>query len=141
MTEHDNAELLRRYMQEVWDERNPTAVERFVDPSFRRHISPTLPPLNTQEQVVRLKGLRTAFPDVTLELADVAVSGDVVAFRSTLRGTHRGELLGIPPTGKQVTVGLVDMWRVLNGRVVEQWGGPDMFDLLRQLGATFDVAP
>ena len=141
MSERDNAELLRRYIQEVWDEGNPAAVERFVDPSFRRHIAPTLPPLNLEEQVVRLQGLRTAFPDVTLELADVAAYGDLVAFRSTMRGTHRGELLGIPPTGEQVTVALVDMWRVSGGRVVEQWGGPDMFDLLRQLGATFDVAP
>ena len=141
MSERDNAELLRRYMHEVWEEGNPAAVERFADPSFRRHIAPRLPSLNLEDQVARLKGLRSAFPDVSLELDDVAVSGDIVAFRSTMRGTHRGELLGVPPTGRQVTVSLVDMWRVSGGRVVEQWGGPDMFDLLRQLGATFGVAP
>jgi predicted ester cyclase len=55
-------------------------------------------------------------------------------------GTHHGELMGIAPTGKQVTVGLVDMIRVEDGKFVEQWGGPDLFDLLRQLGAVFSIA-
>ena len=53
-----------------------------------------------------------------------------------MRGTHQGEFLGIAPTGKEVTVSLPDMVRIENGKFVEQWGGPDLFDLIRQLGAS-----
>ncbi|MDP8929056.1 MAG: ester cyclase [Actinomycetota bacterium] len=51
-------------------------------------------------------------------------------------GTHEGDFLGVAATGRRVEVNLVDLWRIADGRIVEQWGGPDTFDLLRQLGAT-----
>lgn len=72
-----------------------------------------------------------------LTVEEVTAENDRVAFRSVIRGTHLGEFAGISPTGKQVVVGLLDVIRIENGRVVEQWGGPDLFDLFRQLGATF----
>jgi predicted ester cyclase len=56
-----------------------------------------------------------------------------------MRGTHQGEFLGIPPTGKQVTVGLVDVIHIENGKFVEQWGGPDLLDLVQQLGGEISV--
>ena len=136
MSEIDSRELLERYFVEVWERGNPDAVEEFAAETFQRHTSPGVEPLDRSAQIERLKRFRTAFPDITIEVEDVVVSDDLIAFRSTMRGTHRDEFLGIPPTGKQVTVGLVDMVRVAGGRFVEQWGGPDMLDLLRQLGAT-----
>jgi predicted ester cyclase len=84
----------------------------------------------------RLATMRSAFPDAALTVEDVVAAGDRVAFRSTLRGTHRGEFMGIPPTGRQFTIGLVDIIRIEDGKFVEQWGGPDMLGLLQQLGAT-----
>ena len=71
--------------------------------------------------------------------ATYTAEGDRIAFRSTMRGTHRGEFLGIPPTGIQVTVGLLDVIRIENGKFVEQWGGPDLLDLVQQLGAEISV--
>jgi predicted ester cyclase len=130
---------LRRYVEEVWNAANPAGVELFVDPRYWRHTSPTAPPLDVPGQIERLKGFRKAFPDVTITVEDILAEGDLVAFRSTMRGTHSGEFLGIPPTGKAITVGLVDVIRVADGKFMEQWGGPDLFDLLRQLGATFQV--
>lgn len=56
-----------------------------------------------------------------------------------MRGTHRGTFRGIPPTGKQVRVRLLDMVRVEDGKFVEQWGGPDLLDLLQQLGAVVSL--
>lgn len=131
--------LLDRYIAGVWDEANPEAVERFASESYRRHTSPGAEPLDRNEQVARLKGFRAAFPDITIEVEDVVADGDLLAFRSTMRGTHRGEILGIAPTGRQVAVGLVDMVRIEDGQFVEQWGGPDMLDLVRQLGAKFEA--
>lgn len=107
----------------------------FLSPGYARHTSPTLPPLDLEGQIERLHGFRQAFPDITIEVDDVMVEGDCIAFRSTMRGTHKGEFAGIPPTGRHVTAGLVDMIRIEDGRFAEQWGGPDVFDMLQQLGA------
>ncbi len=96
-------------------------------------MTASLPPLDRGAQRDRLEGFRTAFPDVTIELEDVVAEDDRVAFRSTMRGTHLGEFLGIGPTGRTVEVGLVDIIRIQDGRFAEQWGGPDLFDLVGQL--------
>lgn len=76
---------------------------------------------------------RAAFPDIALTVDDVLIDGDRIAFRSTLRGTHLGPFRGFEPTGRPVTVSLVDIVRVENDQFVEQWGGPDLLDLLRQI--------
>lgn len=125
--------LLRSYIQEVWVEGRPDAAVEFLDDDYRRHVSPTRPPLGRAEQIELLKGFRTAFPDISIEVEDVIATGDRLAFRSVMRGTHRAPFLGIAPTGQQVEVSLLDIWRIRRGKVVEQWGGPDTYDLTRQL--------
>lgn len=139
MTAGDNEKLLERYVREVWEKGNPEAVTRFASEDFRRHGRPETEPLDLAGQIERLNGFRAAFPDITIEVDDVISSDTHICFRSTMRGTHEGDLMGIPPTGRQVTVQLVDMIRVEGGRFAEQWGGPDMLDLLRQLGATIQI--
>lgn len=136
MASTDNERLLEQYILEVWGKGNPDAVALFAAEDFRRHNRPGTEPLDLAGQIERLKGFRAAFPDVTIEVDDVVASESQIAFRSTMRGTHQGKLMGIPPTGRQVTVQLVDMIRVEGGKFAEQWGGPDMLDLVRQLGAT-----
>ncbi len=78
---------------------------------------------------------RAAFPDLTGTIEDMVAEGDKVAVRATMRGTHQGELLGIPPTGRQVTVTLIDINRIEAGTFVERWAETDMLGLLHQLGA------
>ena len=134
MSDEQNKALLHRYMQEVWDKENPAAVDDFLAPTYIRHRSPTLPPLTREGQKQLLTGFRSAFPDVSITIEEVIAERDKVAFRSTMRGTHRGEFMGISPTGCEVTVSLLDVVRIENGKFVEQWGGPDTYDLLKQLG-------
>lgn len=140
MSVSENKALLRRYVREVWEKQNPAAVKEFLASNYRRHASPDAAPLNLNDQVQRLIGFRTAFPDIQIVVEEVIAEGDLIAFRSTMRGTHKGEFFGIAPTGRQVTVGLIDVIRVKDSKFVEQWGGPDLFDLLRQLGVEFSVA-
>jgi steroid delta-isomerase-like uncharacterized protein len=137
MSVAENKLLLDRYITEVWDKGNVDAIRAFLSPAFHRHVSPLLPPLDLADQIERISGFRDAFPDVALTVEEVTAEDDRVAFRSTMRGTHLGEFGGMPPTGKQVTVGLLDVIRIEGGQFVEQWGGPDLFDLLRQLGVTY----
>ena len=133
MSAEKNKALLHRYIEEVWDKENPAAVDDFLAPTYRRHRSPSNPPLTLQQQKNLLAGFRAAFPDVKITIEDVVSEGDKIAFRSTMRGTHLGEFLGIAPTGREVIVGLLDVIRVHDGKFVEQWGGPDIYDLLQQL--------
>lgn len=139
MSPEANKALLRRYIEDVWDKKNPTAVDEYLAPNYRRYRSPTAEPLTRDEQKQLLTRFRSAFPDIQLTVEELIAEGNSVAFRSTIRGTHQGELLGITPTGKHVTVGLVDMIRIENGKFVEQWGGPDLLDLLQQLGAEISL--
>lgn len=133
MSTEANEELLARYVREVWEKGDLDALEQFLSPDFKRHVSPTLPPLDRKGQIERLRGFRSAFPDITLTVEDVVAGDDRVAFRSTIRGTHRGQLAGMAATQKEITVTLVDIVRIEGGLFAEQWGGPDMSDLFRQL--------
>jgi steroid delta-isomerase-like uncharacterized protein len=118
----ENKALLRRYMKEVWEEQNPAAVDDFLAPNDRRHRSATTEPLTRDGQKRLLVQFRAVFPDIQITVEEVIAEDDRIAFRSTMRGTHRGEFLGIPPTGKQVTVGLVDVIHIESGKFAEQWG-------------------
>jgi len=129
------------YLDRVWGQRDLAALHELLDPEYRRHISPTVEPLTIEGQRARLGAMQAAFPDASIELGTFVVDGDIVAFQSVMRGTHRGAIRGLPPTGRRFTVHLVDMVRLRDGRLLEHWGGPDMLDLLTQLGATVQPAP
>jgi predicted ester cyclase len=75
-----------------------------------------------------------AFPDFDWIIEDMVGEGDKVVFRSTFRGTHKGDLADIAPTGKKVDITLMQIARIVNGRVVEFWHYPDELGLMRQLG-------
>ena len=96
----------------------------------------------TADQPSRLAGVasfmvdwRAAFPDLEIAIEDLVAEGDTVAVRSTLRGTHWGELLGVPATGRRVAVGGMELYRLANGRIAERWAAIDIAGLLRQIGA------
>jgi steroid delta-isomerase-like uncharacterized protein len=77
----------------------------------------------------------TAFPDLQTTIEDLIAEGDKVAIRQTWRGTHKGNFLGIPPTGKQVTFTSNEFYRVADGELAEEWVELDMLGLMQQLGA------
>jgi len=82
------------------------------------------------------QALRAAFPDLHATIEEMVAEGDKVAVRGVIRGTHQGELMGMPPTGKAVTMALTDINRIAGGQLAERWGEADMLGLLQQLGAT-----
>lgn len=77
-----------------------------------------------------------AFPDLLMAQADSVTEGDKIAFRWMMSGTHKGEFMGVAPTGKLVTVMGMDIVRILDGEVLEYWGEFDVMNMLRQLGVT-----
>ncbi len=75
-----------------------------------------------------------AFPDLHVTPEDVIAEGDSVVARLTSRGTHQGEFQGIPPTGKQITLTGIEVFRIADGTIAERWGEFDFLGLLQQLG-------
>src|SRR3970040_1581919 len=112
-------------MSEVWEHGEPEAVKGCVAPSYPRHTSPATQPLDLAGQIQRLKGFREAFPDIGIQVENVIAEDDSIALRSTLRGTHLGQFLGIPPTGRKVTGNGLEVIRIEDGLFVEHWGGRD----------------
>lgn len=80
--------------------------------------------------------IQRAFPDLHVAQADSVTEGDKVAFRWMMSGTHKGELMGVAPTGERVTVMGIDMICVADGEILGYWGEFDVMGMLRQLGIT-----
>lgn len=82
---------------------------------------------------------REAFPDWNEHVDDIIADGDKVVIRFTSTGTHRGTFQGVAPTGRKVSIREVAIYRLANGKIVEQWGQPDIAGLMQQLTQTGDT--
>ena len=133
MPEAENKALVRRLLAELRDGWSPVIIERYFAPAYRRHLTATSTPLTRVEQRQRATRLRVAFPDAQSTLEDIFAEGDRVAYRLTIRGTHTGEFLGVPASGRQVAVSFIAIVRIVDGKLVEEWGGLDQPDLIRQM--------
>ena len=137
----DHAATARRFYDLV----NAGDLERFGDAladDFVEHEeTPGLAP--TKEGVLEFFGMyRVAFPDMRMEPQDVLVSGDKVVIRARVTGTHQGELMGMPPTGKRIDIQLIDIIRFGDdGLAYEHWGVIDALAMMQQLGAVPDGPP
>lgn len=78
--------------------------------------------------------LHRAFPDLHVKIEDLIAEGDKVVSRNTVTGTHKGEYMGLPPTGKAVTYNEIFIFRVEDGRIAETWGVVDVLSQMKQLG-------
>jgi len=78
---------------------------------------------------------RSSYPDLVVPIEDQVAEGDKVVTRWTARGTHRGELMGTAPTGKQIVVPGVLIDRVVGGQIAEEWASYDALGMLQQIGA------
>jgi steroid delta-isomerase-like uncharacterized protein len=134
MSAEENKAIIRRYLEEAWNRGNLTILDELMTPDYARYMSGQ-PPLDREAQKRRIASFRQAMPDVRLTLEDLVAEGDRVVFRITLHGTQEGAFMGVPPTGKAVSIAAIDIARLDGGKIVEHWGQMDTYGLLRQLGA------
>ena len=135
MSTEANKSIVRRYVEEVQNQGNLTALDELTAPAYVNHSAPPGVPPN-REGIKQLAAMfRQAFPDGRMTIEDMVAEADRVATRKTFRGTHLGDLMGIPPTGKTVAIGLIDFARLADGKVVETWHAGDDLGLLQQIGA------
>ena len=118
------------FNQGDWD-----AVDRLFAPDYVDHdrSRADLPPGPAGVKLA-WAGFQVAFPDLHATIEDLVAEGQKVVVRGSIRGTHQGELMGIPPTGKPVTVTLIDVNRIEGGKLAERWAEADMLGMLQQLG-------
>ena len=136
MSTEQNKALVRQMVEEIFNRGNMSRADEFLAPDFveREELPPGIP--RDREGVKQLTTmLRSAFPDFKATIDDIVAEGDKVVIRQTWSGTHKGEFMGVPPTGKSVSFGVIDIIRIAGGKFVEHWGQMDRMGLRQQLGA------
>ncbi len=130
----ENKVLIRRFFEEVWNEKNLDAIDELIAAEQIDHSLPPGLPAGREGAKTFIGMYLNAFPDTKMTIEDVVAEGDKVVTRWIATGTHTGELMGIPATGKQVTVTGLDINRYSDGKSVEHWGQFDQMGMMQQLG-------
>jgi steroid delta-isomerase-like uncharacterized protein len=117
---------------EMTNTHNPDLVDRFVAADYVNHNDFVADGREANRQF--WAAFFTGLPDVRVTMEDLVVSGDRVVGRFIYRGTHTGDLLGIPASGKPVEMRSIDIWRVQDGVFVEHWDELNLMQLFQQIG-------
>jgi steroid delta-isomerase-like uncharacterized protein len=132
----ENKSLARRAFDELWTKGNLTAIDQLYSENCVFHD------LGNPEDIRGRGGIkqfaqmfRTAFPDLQCTVEDVVAEGDKLALRWVSRGTHKGDLMGTAPTGKKVIFRGIQMQRISNGKIEEEWAGFNTLGALQEIGA------
>lgn len=137
MSVEENKAIARRFYEEIWNRGDMAAADELIATNIIDHDQNPESRVRGPESVKQLAtSNRTAFPDFHFTVEDEITEGDKVAVRWTMRGTHKGEFMGRPATGKQVTVEGMHFWRVAGGKILEAWVNKDRLGMMQQLGVT-----
>ena len=136
-----NKNILRRLFDEVWNKGNLPVTDQLFASTYTHH-DPSTPDFGRgpESEKKRATLYRTAFPDLHLTIEDVIAEGETVMTRWSCRGTHKGELNGVAPTGKQFTISGMTVARVSNGKIAEGYVNWDAQGLMQQLGVVPQLA-
>ncbi len=129
----ENRALVERFYDEVISGGNIDALDELMAPDFTEHGAPPGLPAGREGFKQFVSVLRSAFPDFRWSVDDWTVDGDKVVARGGGRGTHRGDFLGVPPTGRPAEWTAIHIFRVQDGKLVERWSEVDVGGLLERL--------
>ena len=130
----DNATVARRYMTEIWGKGDLDVVDELVAPEIvlRDPLSPEVRGIEAVRE--RVRDMTATFSNGSITIDEIIVSGDRAVVCHTWRGVHRGELFGVPGTGRTLTVKVVELLRIEGGKVVENTSYFDAYGMIQQLG-------
>ncbi len=129
----DPKELVKEYIESVWNQEDEAAFERLTTPGFTYRIGDQ-PPRDRAEMRRFLVETRTAFPDWRVEVEEIISERDTVAVRWSGLVTHAGAFHGIPSTGRRIRVSGINMYRISDGRIAAEHEQTDSLSMLRQMG-------
>ena len=137
----DNLARCQKFYTEVANKGNMAVVDELVAENFVDHeVFPGLAP--TRDGLKEFFNvMRSAFPDLKFNVEFMMADGDKVAAYITMSGTHKGEFMGMPASGKKFTTKAIDIVRIVDGKAVEHWGVTDGMTMMQQLGALPEEPP
>jgi steroid delta-isomerase-like uncharacterized protein len=140
MSENNKA-VVRRLIEEVWNKGNSSLVDELFTPNYEHH-DPSSPDFGRgpESEKKRVTLYRNAFPDLRVTIEDSIAEDNTVMTRWSCRGTHKGDLNGIAPTGKQFTISGITVARLANGKLAEGYVNWDALGLMQQLGVVPELA-
>ena len=135
MSVEEHKAIIRRYIEVGWSTGDMGAVADAIDPGYRRHQPNMVMPVESEKDLEQLIAIyRAGVPDLDIRIQHIVAEGDWVVTRVICRGTHTGELAGIPPTGKSLDFTASDIFQMAGGKAVESWHNVDDLGLLQQIG-------
>jgi len=131
----ENKAIIRRFFEEFVNKGDESVVDELIGEDIIDH-DPQDPNTSPGPEGVKqlFAGRRLAFPDLRVRVEDLVAEGDKVVHRSTITGTHNGEFMGIPATGKSISNGAIAIFRIEDSKIVERWGEMDAMGMMQQLG-------
>ena len=137
---HSTAELGRRASEEIWGKGNTAAIDQLYAYDYV-NLSPAPGLPNDREGIkMEVEMYRSAFPDMAVEIHDIVADESKCVVRYTASGTHEGDLMGMPPTGRSVKIDGVSIAHIENGKIVREYALNDTMSLMEQLGALPEAA-
>lgn len=134
MTTEQNKDIARRYLVDVWGNWDFEAEKELVAEDLVDHNAlPDLPPGREGHHRFLLI-CQNAFPEIDVTIDELIAEGDKVGYQWRIRTTHKGEFMGVPPTGKEITLTGSDIVRIEDGQIAETWHIEDNLGLMQQLG-------
>jgi len=130
MSLEKNKAIVRRLF-EVYNEKNLDLLDKFLAPDYIDHL---LKLRNLESFKQFYAQFYKGFPDTHSTIEDIIAEGDKVWTHSIVTGTHKGEYRGVPPTGKEITMRCIDIYRIVDGKIGEAWAVYDFLDFYKQLG-------
>jgi steroid delta-isomerase-like uncharacterized protein len=138
MTAEQNKTVVRKIIEEVNRDHSISNIDnilrKFYNDEMVYHGTGTGETLDKNGMKEFFSIYFAAFPDMKFEIQDLVAEGDKVVYRMTAKGTHKGELMGIPATGRTFSVRTIGIMRFKDGKVVEEWENFDELGVFRQLG-------
>ncbi len=130
-----NVEFMKRFVEFINSASEKLAHE-LVSPDAIFHVPGRPEPMVGPAGYLMIIGMmRAGFPDIQWTLDEQISEGERVEARFTMRGTHRGQFMGLPPTEKTISVQALNIYHLTNGQIIKEYGSPDMLGLLAQIGA------
>ncbi len=136
MSPEENKAVSRRLIEDVFTKGKLSLIHELCLPNLVLH-DPSVPggEVRGPDQFTQLVNVyRTAFPDLNCTIDDQIAQGEEVVTRYTVRGTHRGDFMGTPPTGKKINLSGITIDRYSSGKIAESWNVTDSLTLLQQIG-------
>jgi len=131
--QEQNKALFLRYFEET-DKGNYAAWSEIFSPDYQVHQPSNAKPISLEERMQFSKSLHAAFPDFKHTIEDIFAMGEKAVVRLTLTGTHKGDFMGIPATGKPIEVSGIGIAHFSEGKIVEMWLDANFMGLFQQLG-------